>query len=142
MLRRAVRPARTYPAIEAPPASASALPASEEPSRSPPATSAEPIRVRPIAIHPLRLRDSPHKAHAARATNTGVVDTSRTEAATVVRRNEVIQVAKWRARKTPERAGRKSAAPAPRSRRANGSRATAPAAQRQNEMASGSASGA
>jgi hypothetical protein len=142
MLRRAFRPASTYPAMVAPPASASALPASDEPPRSPPATRADPIRVRPIPTHPLRRGDSPHRAHAARATNTGVVETSRTEAATVVRRNEVIQVAKWRARKTPESAGSPSFAPVEGSRRANGSSAAAPAAQRQNEIASGSAPGA
>ena len=71
----------------------------------------------------------------------GVVDTSSTDDATVVSSSDVIQLAKCAARKAPATAGILQApgrrAPSPA--RANGRRTSAPAAQRQNEIASGSA---
>jgi hypothetical protein len=45
---------------------------------------------------------SPKKITEPRPTNRGLVVTSTTEAVTVVKLKEAIQVAKWRPRKTPE----------------------------------------
>jgi hypothetical protein len=94
--------------------------------------------------HAAARRRSLKTSHAVTATNTGVVDTSKTAAAIVVIVSDVIHVAKWMARKTPEMSGNfkleRSILRSPG--RANGSSASDPAAQRQKEMASGSAASA
>ena len=66
------------------------------------ATIVPPMSASPIPINTGRVTGSLMVSGASSATHSGVVVTSTTELATVVYSSEVIQVAKWTARNSPE----------------------------------------